>query len=237
MAPGPARATGPIPTSSRARAAPAAIATGARPTWGPRLRCWWPILRRWQATGQRTGRRVPRLPTDPQAALGAMLKGMGSLSYGELAGERMKLGLMLNDPEEEHDCFSDNTHNSHYYDGVGIRNVYLGTYRRIDGSTVSGPALADLVAAADPAVDTQLRAELDASVAALDAIRSAAEGGFAYDQMLATGDARGEALIMGAVDALVAQTASIERAVAALRLGEVGFEGSDSLDAPEAVFQ
>ncbi len=35
---------------------------------------------------------------------------------------------MLNDPEEEHDCFSDNTHNSHYYDGLGIQNAYLGEY-------------------------------------------------------------------------------------------------------------
>jgi hypothetical protein len=41
--------------------------------------------------------------------LGNILSGMGSLSYGELAGERMKLGLLLHDPEEEHDCFSDNT--------------------------------------------------------------------------------------------------------------------------------
>ncbi|MCD6075773.1 MAG: putative iron-regulated protein, partial [Rhodospirillales bacterium] len=32
--------------------------------------------------------------------LSAILIGMGSLSYGELAGERMKLGLMLHDPEE-----------------------------------------------------------------------------------------------------------------------------------------
>ena len=53
---------------------------------------------------------------------------MGSLSYGELAGQRMKLGLLLHDPEEEHDCFSDNTHNSHFYDALGIRNVYLGRY-------------------------------------------------------------------------------------------------------------
>src|SRR5215471_18238210 len=52
-----------------------------------------------------------------------ILTGLGSLSYGELAGERMKLGLMLHDPEEEHDCFSDNTHNSHYYDEVGMMNI------------------------------------------------------------------------------------------------------------------
>jgi putative iron-regulated protein len=174
---------------------------------------------------------------DPQAGLLAMLTGMGSLSYGEQAGERMKLGLMLNDPEEEHDCFSDNTHNSHLYDGIGIRNVYLGSYTRIDGSVVSGPSLSDLVAATDAGVDAQLRAELDASVAALRALAAAAEGGMAYDMMLAPGNARGEALILGAVDALVTQTASIERAVSALGLSTVAFEGSDSLDNPTAVFQ
>lgn len=72
----------------------------------------------------------------PRQGLAAILTGLGSLSYGELAGERMKLGLLLHDPEEEHDCFSDNTHNSHFYDVVGIRNVYLGRYRRLDGAEV-----------------------------------------------------------------------------------------------------
>jgi putative iron-regulated protein len=175
--------------------------------------------------------------TDPQAGLLAMLTGMGSLSYGEQAGERMKLGLMLNDPEEEHDCFSDNTHNSHFYDGLGIRNVYLGSYTRVDGSTVSGPALADLVAAADPAVDTRLKAELDTSVAALQAIKTAAESGLAYDQMLAADNTEGAALITTAIDALVTQTASIDRAVTTLGLSQISFEGSDSLDNPTAVFQ
>lgn len=174
---------------------------------------------------------------DPNAGLLAMLTGMGSLSYGELGGERMKLGLMLNDPEEEHDCFSDNTYNSHYYDGVGIRDVYLGHYTRVDGSEMTGPSLSDLVAAKDVAVDSQLKAELDASVGALQAIKTAAEGGFAYDQMLEAGNKEGEALIMGAVNALVTQTASIERAVAVLGLSKIDFEGSDSLDNPNAVFQ
>jgi putative iron-regulated protein len=102
---------------------------------------------------------------------------------------------------------------------------------------VDGPSLSDLVAAADPAVDAQLKTELDASVAALGAIKAAAEGGMAYDQMLAAGDAKGEELIMGAVNALVTQTASIDRAVTALGLSKVTFEGSDSLDNPNAVFQ
>jgi putative iron-regulated protein len=166
-----------------------------------------------------------------------MVTGMGSLSYGELAGERMRLGLMLNDPEEEHDCFSDNTHNSHFYDGLGIRNVYLGEYVGIDGRRVAGPSLADLVAEADPALDAEMRARLDASVLALLKIKTVAEAGHAYDQMLARGNANGERLIMEAVEALIDQTRSIERVVDALALGGVTIEGSDSLDNPSAVFQ
>lgn len=175
--------------------------------------------------------------SNPNAGLLAILTGMGSLSYGELAGERMKLGLMLNDPEEEQDCFSDNTHNSHFYDGLGIRNVYLGQYTRLDGTSMTGPSLTDLVAASDAAVDAQLKAELDASVAALQAIKTAAEAGLAYDQMLQAANREGEALVMGAVNALITQTASIERAVTALGLSKIEFEGSQSLDNPNAVFQ
>ncbi len=143
---------------------------------------------------------------DEDAGIDAILTGMGSLSYGEQAGERMKLGVMLNDPEEEHDCFSDNTHNSHYYDGLGVRNVYLGEYLRVDGRVVSGASLSDLVASADAGVDEDLRAKLNASMMELGQIKTAAEAGFSYDMMLERGNAEGEALIMGAVDALVNQT-------------------------------
>lgn len=174
---------------------------------------------------------------DEVAGITAMLTGMGSLSYGETGGERMKLGLMLNDPEEEHDCFSDNTHNSHFYDGVGIRNIYMGEYTRVDGSTVSGASLASLVAAADADVNAEMVANLNASVISLGKIKIAAEGGFSYDQMLAPGSAAGEKLITDGVNALVTQTRSIERATTALGLDSIGVEGSDSLDNPKAVFE
>ncbi|GGG77942.1 peptidase [Salipiger pallidus] len=173
---------------------------------------------------------------DENAGISAMLTGMGSLSYGEQAGERMRLGLMLNDPEEEHDCFSDNTHNSHFYDGKGIQNVYLGSYTRVDGSVVEGPSLSDLVAETDPALDDEMKAKLDATMAALTEMKEAAENGMAYDQMLALGNTEGEALIMASVDGLIDQTRSIERVVSALEL-DAEFEGSDSLDNPSAVFQ
>ena len=173
----------------------------------------------------------------PDGAIAIMLTGMGSLSYGELAGERMQLGLLLNDPEEEHDCFSDNTHMSHYYDIAGMVAVYRGAYRRIDNSVVEGPSLSKLVAAVDPDANAQLEADLDASLAAATALVERARTVEAYDQMLGEGNAEGNATVQAVIDALTVQTRSIERAVATLELEPIAFEGSDSLDNPEAVFQ
>ena len=181
--------------------------------------------------------RAHLLDGDAQVGLSAILTGLGSLSYGELAGERMKLGLLLHDPEEEHDCFSDNTHMSHLYDAVGIRNVYLGRYTRVDGSVVEGPSIADLVREADPALDAELAAKLDATVAAMEAIAARAEAGEAYDQMIGEGNVEGNALVQVGIDSLIDQTRSIERVVATLKLDAIEFEGSDSLDNPDAVFQ
>ncbi|WP_425450044.1 imelysin family protein [Virgifigura deserti] len=177
------------------------------------------------------------LSGDPDAGLTTILTGMGSLSYGELAGERMQLGLMLHDPEEEHDCFSDNTHYSHYYDAVGIQNVYLGEYERIDGSEVSGPSLSDFVAETAPDVDAEIKAKLEATLAAMEAIVERAEGGEAYDQMIGPDNPKGNAVVQAAIDALTNQTKSIERVVATLELQPIAFEGSDSLDNPAAVFE
>lgn len=171
------------------------------------------------------------------AGISTILTGMGSLSYGELAGERMKLGLLLHDPEEEHDCFSDNTHNSHYYDALGIRNVYLGKYTRVDGSVVEGESLADLLKAADAGVAEELAGKLDATHAAFTALKTRADEGEAYDQMIGEGNAEGNAVVQAAIDGLVNQTKSIERAVGALKLDGIEFEGSDSLDNPGSVFQ
>ncbi|MGB3621133.1 MAG: imelysin family protein, partial [Ketobacter sp.] len=74
---------------------------------------------------------------NPTAGLTKALFGMGSLALGELAGERMKVALTANSTEDEHDCFSDNTHHSHFYDVKGIENIYFGHYVRVDGTTLA----------------------------------------------------------------------------------------------------
>ncbi|RUV21294.1 imelysin family protein [Mesorhizobium sp. M7A.F.Ca.MR.245.00.0.0] len=174
---------------------------------------------------------------EPNTAISTIFTGMGSLSYGELAGERMKLGLLLHDPEEEHDCFSDNTYNSHLYDAIGIRAAYHASYTRLDGTVVSGPSVADMVKAADPAIDKELSDKLDVSVAKMEAIKARALAGEAYDQQIAEGNVEGNATVRAAIDALIDQTKSIERAVGSLKLSTIAFEGSDSLDAPDKVFK
>ncbi len=169
--------------------------------------------------------------------LAAMLTGIGSLSYGELGGERIKLGLLLHDPEEEHDCFSDNTHMSHLDDVIGMQNVWLGRYTRVSGDKVEGPSLRDLVAGKDEALAKEMTAKLAATLEKLNAMKLRAETVEAYDQMIGENNDEGNAVVQTVVDALVDQTRSIERVVTALALDGIAFEGSDSLDNPNAIFQ
>jgi putative iron-regulated protein len=170
-------------------------------------------------------------------ALTAIFTGLGSLSYGEMAGERMKLGLLLHDPEEEHDCFSDNTHNSHFYDVLGIENVYLGRYKRTDGSVLSGASVSDLVKAKAPEVDERVRKALGETMDKVGALKTRAETVEAYDQMLGDGNKEGAAVVEAVIGALIGQTREFERAIAALDVKAVRIEGSDSLDNPAAALE
>ena len=173
----------------------------------------------------------------PELGISAILTGMGSLSFGEVAGERMKLGLLLHDPEEEHDCFSDNTHMSHLNDAIGVQNVYLGKYVRVDGSVVEGPSLSQVIAAKDAALDSEIKGLLDDTIAKMNVMVERAEGGEAYDQQIGEGNEGGNGVVQAAIDGLIAQTRGIERAVALLELDDVTIEDSDSLSNPDAVFE
>jgi len=169
-----------------------------------------------------------KLEAEPaESGLRKMLFGMGSLSLGELAGERMKVALEANSTEDEHDCFSDNTHNSHFYNGKGIRNVYLGEYQRVDGSTISGPSLSALVAKADPQVDETLKADLAATEQRLQALVDAANNGQHFDQLIAPENEAGQQLIRDAIAALVKQTRAIEQAASALGITDLQPDSAD----------
>ena len=183
------------------------------------------------------GAATKRDEADPKVGITAMLTGMGSLSYGELAGERMKLGLLLHDPEQEHDCFSDNTYNTYNNDIVGIQSAYTGNYTRIDGKKMKGPSLHELMASKDKAVDKEMMAKFAATDKASKAMVKRGETVEKYDQMIGEGNAVGNATVQHVIDGLLDQTKTIQRVIASLDLGEVKIEGSDSLDNPGSVFK
>ncbi|ABM94420.1 imelysin family protein [Methylibium petroleiphilum] len=101
-----------------------------------------------------------------------ILVGLGSLSRGELAGERLEVALNSQDQEDEHSCFSDNTHRDAVNNAKGIENVWLGRYVRADGSTLQGASLRELVAEKDAALAERGTRQIAASVAAAEAIQA-----------------------------------------------------------------
>lgn len=138
---------------------------------------------------------------DPKEAVGLILTGMGSLSGGELSGERMQVAYDSKQQEDEHSCFSDNTHVDHMNDEIGIENVYLGKFGGEDG-----PGLDDIVKAKDPALDTEMKERIAAAKAAIDAIPKP------FDQAIQGDDtAEGRVKIKAAIDALKAQTDTITK--------------------------
>ncbi len=103
------------------------------------------------------------------------------------------------------------------------------------GRFVSGPSISDLVKAKSPEVDAEVRAKLDATMNAMNVLYLRALTTESYDQMIGEGNDEGNAVVQHAIDALLDQTKSLERAVATLDLKSIKFEGSDSLDNPSKV--
>lgn len=145
---------------------------------------------------------------DPKEALTRVLLGMGSLSGAELAGERMFVAYDTKEQEDEHSCFSDNTHRDLYTNAVGIEDAYLGRH-----GEQTGASLSDLVATLDPELDQRLREQLRASVAAIAAIPPP------FDQAIQAADGSpARQAVADAIAALKTQTATIAEVAAALEI-------------------
>jgi putative iron-regulated protein len=158
------------------------------------------------APGQPGNYRASFVALPPNEALRRILTGMGTLSGGELTGERLSVAFDTKDQEDEHSCFSDNTHIDHRYDAIGIQNVWLGRYGPIDG-----PALDDLVRALNPSLARRTRTQIAAAIAAIFAIP------VPFDQaILGPDSAPGRVAIAAAITALNMQTNLIAESAAAL---------------------
>ncbi len=183
------------------------------------------MTEQWSANSDNYRQALTAKPADE--GLRIMLFGMGSLSLGELAGERMKVALEANSPEDEHDCFSDNTHNSHYYNQQGINNVWFGQYTRVDGTKLSGPSLNELVASKDKAVAESTSAAVTAASTQVYSLVSSAEQGQKFDQLIAANNNAGHDLVNSSIQALVVQTGELEKASKALGIFNLNPDTAD----------
>jgi putative iron-regulated protein len=103
-------------------------------------------------------------------AITNILTGIGTLAKSELAGERIFTAYDNKDQEDEHSCFSDNTHRDTRLNAIGVRNVFAGCYIRTDGiSKIAGPSLIDLMDVIDPAFNAQVNAAMNEALSAVEA--------------------------------------------------------------------
>ena len=142
--------------------------------------------------------------------------GLGSLSRGELAGERLEVALASQDQEDEHSCFSDNTHRDAVTNALGIENVWLGRYRRADGSVLEGPGVRALVAARDAALADRTTQQIRKSVQAAEAIQAP------FDREIVGGrDAPGRKRVQATIDSLSAQAKDLVAAANAIGISRL----------------
>jgi putative iron-regulated protein len=152
-----------------------------------------------------------RFEAEGLEAIRKMVVGIGSLSRGELAGERLEVAMNTQDQEDEHSCFSDNTHRDVVLNAIGIQNVWLGRYARRDGSILQGPSLQALVASADVATAEKTTRDIAASLAAAKAIQPP------FDRAIVGGkDAPGRQRVQAVIDALIQQSKDLPQAAAAV---------------------
>ncbi|MDQ7746966.1 imelysin family protein [Hydrogenophaga pseudoflava] len=143
-----------------------------------------------------------------------IIVGLGSLSRGELSGERMEVALNSQDQEDEHSCFSDNTHRDVVTNAKGIQNVWTGEFKRRDGSVLKGPGVRDLVAVKNPALAEKTTAQIADSVKGAEAIPAP------FDRAIVKGSA-GRPAIEKTIASLVSQSKLLVESASAVGIAKL----------------
>jgi putative iron-regulated protein len=150
--------------------------------------------------------RADFLAETPASALGKIMSGMIILSGFETGGERLQAALEAGDQEEEHSCFSDNTHRDMVQDVQGVRNVWVGSYTQLDGTVESGTSVRDVIAAGDASLAQRITDRIDESLALANALQRP------FDREIALGNAAGNARVQELVESLFTQRELLEEA-------------------------
>ena len=156
------------------------------------------VLAQWAPNQANYRRDFVALPAD--SALLRIFTGLGEFTTGELYGERMQVAYLSHDQEDEHSCFSDQTPNDFVLGQRSIDNVYFGRYTRLNGETLDGVGLNDLVAGRSSSADAAVQAALTKTKNAVQAIATRAQTE-PFDQQIQGANAPGLAVVKAAIDA------------------------------------
>jgi putative iron-regulated protein len=141
-----------------------------------------------------------RFVAGDKESLKKALTGLGVLTRGELAGQRMEVAMDTQNQEDEHSCFSDNTHRDIIGDVVGMQNVWEGRYTSKDGKTLEGASLKALVAQKNPAAAELVSADIAQSLKLANEIQAP------FDQeIIGKKDAPGRKRVQAVIDSLKKQ--------------------------------
>jgi putative iron-regulated protein len=176
---------------------------------------------------------------DAKQKLTEILTGMGTLSEGELAGERMQIAFSSNSQEDEHSCFSDNTHRDIWLNAEGVSNSYTGTYAGYDSTldgaddvitnAVDGYGIEDyLTDVGLTTIVVEATAAFAATKAGYEAIDTSARAGTPFDVLIQNAVETGSVAIT--IVALNAQASVIQDAADELDLGTVVEEDASDCD-------
>ncbi|WP_024771358.1 imelysin family protein [Aquimarina macrocephali] len=119
------------------------------------------LLDEWKVNGTY---RSTFLALEADVALKNMLTGISTLAKSELAGERVFVAYDNQNQEDEHSCFSDNTHRDLRLNLAGVANVFRGSY-----TTINGSSLEDLITKKNATLGAEITAQLAAAESAVNA--------------------------------------------------------------------
>ncbi len=151
------------------------------------------------------------------ASLLKIIQGAGFFSKGELSGERMTVAMEVQEQEQEHSCFSDNTHNDIIYGAKGIQNVVNGKYVRTNGEIITGVSIIGLITIQNATLGKDLETTVSKSVLL------AAEIQTPFDQQILPG-AAGGAKVTETINSLKAQADLLAQTASELGLGTITVE-------------
>lgn len=125
---------------------------------------------------------------DEKTAMRQIFAGMGVFIKSELANERIAVAVLTPSEEDEHSCFSDNTHRDIAMNYQGFKNVLLGIY---EGKKL-GKAPIDALVDADKQRVLDLMASIEAKI---DSVNEVAKTSRHFDRQIISNDPQAKVIV------------------------------------------